>query len=722
MSSTMSTTTFSTTVVSVSNVASSSLSPTVSSVASTTVTPPQTTTSPTTTSSTTSNPSTSAPLNQTVVCITQLFGNWSGNGPLPYHLLPQYNSTLPSTTGMPSTTEASTAIPTTISAEEARRRLCESYSNWTFEFPTCLRPCDQCYKSALNLTNEYYICREWMNGTQPAQILESEPMVLTQLLNKFGAQGNTFTDYDRLCPERGYEQFDNFVWYAGRRYRYSDMRLPDYKKKPFVYYDRLWNERNDTIEVPYGNIPRGEYTFEFAMYEPFFDKKISPEKTRLKEKWAYKHPIVTGAFIDTRVEKGLYTNERLVLNSVIISLELTPPRKNPLPGENIISLTHLDKKLTNPLCVYWQPLDPETEGVISTAGYWSNYGMRVFKTNDSMTVCRSTHLSSFALFMEPPFTPEPEEVNPLGALMVLLTLIAIVLFSIYILAMILLKCYRNHYSRIYMLFAFSCLLSQIFFLVGYGKKDDYDGCNTMATFMQFCHVSVMMWVLMESVHQLSRIRYFFNNATNIDAFYLILGYGFPLAVLVALQEFPYNHFDELKFCWAYLEGTDYLYFAGPLVILTLVTLSLRLITLLEIRKHPDLIDSDINYQRAYRSLIASVVVLPTLVILWGFGTYAVKANDSIGDVAMIALPVLNIFVAIEILYLYFYCNDEVRDSILGELSIRQKQRILKYSHLNGLDMKLTYKAANNGYVDDEQNDDMTQLDDLPKKIDTTGTV
>ena len=637
-------------------------------------------------------------------CKELLFGNLPGNGSLPYHLLVAYGATLPPTT----TTTPGTTIKTTVSQQELERRLCESFRNHSFTFSTCINPCHKCYIDNLILLNEYLACRQ-KNLERPSMKIENEPMLLTLLINKFGAQINKY-ELDWRCPTPpSIFHSTKMVFDIGKKFRYGDKRLPDYNIRPFTKTNKRWLGRNDTIEIPYGNIPRGWYTFEFVMYEHIIDKKIPKEKLRLKHAWTYRHPIITGAYIEPRTETGLYDNENLQLNSMIISLELSPARKNPLPGENIISFTHLRTGLEKPICVYWQPLETGRSSVLTSTGYWTNYGMRVFKTNKSMTVCRSYHLSAFAVLMEPETAASSIKPDPLNPIIVFLTVVSILMLTVYIIAMLLLKCVRTIYSRMYLYIAVSCLLAQIFFLVGFNGRKSWSSCTTMVTWMQFCHTSVFSWLLLEGVHHLSRLRYIFNEKTNANAFYLILGIGFPIAVAIALQEYPYQHFDELRYCWVYTEGYDLLFFAGPLVVLLLVSLALRFMIFMELRKCPGEIATNVNYDRAYHSLIASVVIIPTYTVLLCFGTFAVKGNKTTTGVAMVTLPLFYICISFEIFYLYFYRNDEVIDAVVTELQIREKTKLKTYSYLKGLNMRAKYQHHNDDekeeYEEEEKQDE-----------------
>jgi len=246
-------------------------------------------------------------------------------------------------------------------------------------------------------------------------------------------------------------------------------------------------------------------------------------------------------------------------------------------------------------------------------------------------------------------------------------------------------------------------------LVGLTKRDDWDSCTQVGTWIQFCHVSVITWIMIESVHQLSRIRYFFNDKTNIDVFYFVLGWGFPLAVAIALQGFPYEKFEKQRYCWIYVTGYDLWFFAGPMAIMLIITICIRIIMFMDIRKNPEKMESDINYKRAYSSLVASSAIIPTFLVLWIFGTYAIKSESSIKGVALIALPLLNLAVGAEIFYFYFYRNDEVRDALKRELNIREKQKLGTYHYLRGLNMNVAYRADSKASLESEENQTGSQI-------------
>ena len=592
-------------------------------------------------------------------------------------------------------------VQVTLSPLQIHEKFCID-NNWdnNLDISKCVNPCDECFIRILNLTNEYFTCQGFMNIQTPLKF-QNEPMSFALYLNSFGMQLNQF-NYKNCKDFSQYQLFSNFIWNMGQPFRYGDMRVPDYSL-PNLFTDRKWDGRNDTIEAPYGNLPRGIYTYTVIIYKNLTNNVIPEENTRFKNEWPDLHPIISGIFIDERVETDLIYNKSYVINSAIISIDIQGKDypKNPLPGEMIISFTHYNRTYRNPVCIYWQPVS-SSAGVLPSSGYWSNYGMRVFKTNTSMTVCRSTHGGIFSLLMEPSIDPPPKPIDPLDAMNIFLTLVAAVIFFLYIFAIFLLRCAKDAYNRIHISIAFSCMLSQMVFLGSWGWKDNWDRCTSCSTVIEFFHVATISWIMIEAVHQLSNLRYFFNKTTSSESFYHIIGWGFPLAVTIALLGFPYQQYTELRYCWPYLKDLEIWYFGGPILVVLLVIISLKFITIMEIQKAPEKLAKDINYQRAERSNLSSLAITPTFCMMWILSTFAISSSSKIfQDVAMIVVPIINIILALEVMYFYFYRNDDVIDSLQYEMRIREKEKLKSYDYMRGLNMRVAYKTKNNEPEEDD---------------------
>ena len=82
-----------------------------------------------------------------------------------------------------------------------------------------------------------------------------------------------------------------------------------------------------------------------------------------------------------------------VLNSLVISASLGNGRHIQLPSPVRVTLGHLNRNFTDPICAFW---DYELSG-------WSDAGCRSVTDNDvtrdDVTICECDHLTNFALLM-----------------------------------------------------------------------------------------------------------------------------------------------------------------------------------------------------------------------------------------------------------------------------------------------------------------------------------
>merc|ERR1719242_993378 len=167
----------------------------------------------------------------------------------------------------------------------------------------------------------------------------------------------------------------------------------------------------------------------------------------------------------------------------------------------------------------------------------------------------------------------------------------------FIISMGMLECYQSIQCRIYVAIAVSTLFTDIFYFAGIFARGQPDTCTDLMTLLELTFMCVVTWFMIDAIHQLNMIIPLFNSKTNADAFYTIIGLGLPLAVLIAMLEFPYSSSEELAYCWPTIDGAHYLYFIGPLGIIILITGILRMVTFEKIRNTGKIKEDNINFIR-----------------------------------------------------------------------------------------------------------------------------
>ena len=318
--------------------------------------------------------------------------------------------------------------------------------------------------------------------------------------------------------------------------------------------------------------------------------------------------------------------------------------------------------MKNPICVYWQYVKPDDPTEFPSAGYWSNYGVEYRNGNHTMTICKAYHDGIFAVLMEDVVEVE-EESDIWGLVLILVTIVAIIVSGAYLIGMFMLKMHLDIYNRLYMCTDFSVFMYEFSFLAAYFERKNWDHCTFMTTIMEIWHVMIVTWVLLQNVHQLSRLRSIFNDKTNIDALYFILGLGVPIAVAVSLQGFPHAPYETLRYCWADFTGFQWLFYAGPVIVISFSTFAIMFLETKEMKKFPEKAEEDINFIRANKVIKSSSVVILTVVASWVVGTFGLKVDGWFQVVMMLGQPLICIILSCEMWSFYFSDNDVVIDAL-----------------------------------------------------------
>ena len=353
--------------------------------------------------------------------------------------------------------------------------------------------------------------------------------------------------------------------------------------------------------------------------------------------------------------------------------------------------------------MYWQYIKPDDPHEIPGAGYWSNYGVDYRNGNSSMTVCKAYHYGIFAVLMEK-IVEETEEFDYWGMAMLLGMGVAILLSMSFIVFMFMFKLHLDIYCRLFMYTDLSVCLFQVTFLYAYMRRKGWSECTSLTTFMEFWQCQIATWILVQNVHQFSRLRLFFNDKTNVEALYMILGWGIPIAVVVALQGYPHMQYEELRYCWALFSDMQWTYFVLPLALLSLSSLAIMFLITKEIKKCPEKAESDVNFIRATKGIKSGTLILATVAGSWVVGTYGLLSDGWTQIILMLAQPLINIILSWEMWSYYFNDNDAVQDALEDNRKIKEYQRFRKFKHLQGVKMKVKYES--------KEGDMETNLDEL----------
>lgn len=637
---------------------------------------------------------------------------------------------VPKTTTPELTTAAATTTKmptTTMSPAEKDKIWCESYfAFWEPNNTACIRNeqiDNECVEREMYISSEYLRCKSVLKYEISHKIAKYDSMFFLEHLKFFGHMMiNQFLleKETNLALQFQTERdmnlvFSNMIWITGFQFRYADVSWPNYHKSHKYFKRKKWNKRNCSIIAQYGALPRGTYKYRFALYDSLWTGPLTRGLVRLKRKWPKRHEIFHGEYVSYDKETDLYFKKTQSVNSPILQLYVEPVPQNPLPAKLVFALNHLNRNMEKPLCVYWQTVEDYSPEIVPTSGYWSNYGMEVESTNKTMTICSAYHYGAFALFMEPILPTVEKPMTTFDIVAILLTLLAMLMIIGYVVSMAMLECYQSTQCRMFIYIAISMFFADLFFFLGIFTRSDFNTCTNLMTLYELAFMFVVTWFMMDSIHQLNMLTPLFNPKTCADSFYVIVGIGLPLAVLIAMLEFPYPEFKELTYCWPNVDGAAYLYFIGPLGVVIIVTTVLRMLTYEKVREADKTRLEDINYMRAFSGTKSTGLIVVTCILYWIIGAAGIKATQKSGEVVMVILSAIQVIISGEIIYYYFRQNDEVADALEQQKKILERMRMNKMDHLAGICMDVKYVPGQGDSLDNLQMESNVDLkDDVDK--------
>uniref|UniRef100_A0A2K5ZI11 Adhesion G protein-coupled receptor E2 n=1 Tax=Mandrillus leucophaeus TaxID=9568 RepID=A0A2K5ZI11_MANLE len=181
-------------------------------------------------------------------------------------------------------------------------------------------------------------------------------------------------------------------------------------------------------------------------------------------------------------------------------------------------------------CVFW-------ERGQNGCGHWATTGCSTMGTRDTSTICRCTHLSSFAVLMAPYDVQEEDPVLTVITYMGLsLSLLCLLLAA---LTFLLCKAIQNTSTSLHLQLSLCLLLAHLLFLVAIDRTEHEVLCAIIAGALHYLYLAAFTWMLLEALYLFLTARNLMVvNYSSINRFTKKLmfpvGYGVP-AVIVAIS-------------------------------------------------------------------------------------------------------------------------------------------------------------------------------------------
>ena len=254
-------------------------------------------------------------------------------------------------------------------------------------------------------------------------------------------------------------------------------------------------------------------------------------------------------------------NGSRIVNSLILSASLGEGRHIQLPEPVRLTFKHLiTENVSNPTCSFWD----------YTVNMWSEDGCRVTFTNRSHTLCECEHLTSFAVLADVSATPAEDTDQALRIVVYVGCAVALLCLSVTLLALVLLRGLQSDRTSIHKNLLLCLLVVELSFLVGLHQTGSPVVCGVLAGLMHFFLMSAFFWLFFEAFQLYVTLTVFESERSRLRWYY-VAAYGVPLLIVAVSCVVDPVSYGTAAHCWLRTDNYFVFSFAGPAIILILVS-------------------------------------------------------------------------------------------------------------------------------------------------------
>lgn len=338
------------------------------------------------------------------------------------------------------------------------------------------------------------------------------------------------------------------------------------------------------------------------------------------------------------------------LISRVVSVVVSNPSTANLSRPISVTFRHLEVKeepqRVEFICVY-----RTNEGSWSTAGV----AIQPNKSNETFTVCESSHLSSFAVLMAlypMEHTFGLQLVTKIGLAISLLCLVLCILTFKFC------RSIQGTRTTIHLHLCICLFMADLFFLAGISQTKPEGGCRFVASMLHFFFLGVFSWMLLEGVQLYRMVVLVFN--TTIRPLYLFLaGYGAPLLIVVVSAAARPGGYGTKEHCWLSLEHGLIWSFFGPVCLVIVFNVIFFVVTVWRLAQKFSSLNPDLpKLHKIKMFTVTAIAQMCILGLMWVFGAFLFR-EDNIA-VAYI-FTVLNSLQGALVFVMHCLLSKQVRD-------------------------------------------------------------
>ncbi|XP_067829250.1 adhesion G protein-coupled receptor E2-like isoform X2 [Heptranchias perlo] len=348
-----------------------------------------------------------------------------------------------------------------------------------------------------------------------------------------------------------------------------------------------------------------------------------------------------------------HEGEHLRLNSHVLTA--TSTRKNGDALVEPVNITFRNEKERKPraevVCVALN-----RTGIGSR---WTRQSCTVVESNATHTVCKCTHLTSFAVLMALYETQDPWHLLNLNLISYIGIIISLVCLFISFVTFLVCRAIQGTRTTIHTHLCLCLFLAELLFLVGISQTSNKIACAIIAGFLHYFFLTVFAWMCLEGTQLYLMVVKVFNAGCLRKRHMFPVGYGLPLLVVGISAAVYREGYGTSKHCWLDLKNHFIWSFLGPVCAIIMINAVFYCITLGKLAKKMSTLKKDKPKLKKIRSFILTAIAqLFLLGCTWIFGIFHFQEETI---VMAYIFTIVNSLQGTFIFILHCLLNKQVRD-------------------------------------------------------------
>ncbi|XP_077966132.1 uncharacterized protein LOC120331774 [Styela clava] len=306
-------------------------------------------------------------------------------------------------------------------------------------------------------------------------------------------------------------------------------------------------------------------------------------------------------------------------------------------------------------CVYWE------EGDGSSPGGWSKEGCELELTNETHTICKCVHLTSFAVLLKMVDTSVEDDsylLHNLALSWISYIGCALSLGGVLVMcgAFIMLK-FHTENMKIHFNLGVAVGAADLVFMFEELAQGQQYSCILVTVLLYYFNMAVLSWMLIEGLFLYSQVVVVFVSARRWVKYYVFAGWGIPAIVMGISMGILNVQLGTNKICWLSPSDNSIWAFAAPAILVIFINFVILVsVVRVIVGIQPDQ-TNNVRISKVKNAVKGSIFLSPLLGTTWLFGLLSLSHDTLLFQYLFATTNSLQGFF---LFVFHCLCNSEVR--------------------------------------------------------------